>query len=70
LCAPPFVATCIFEDDMNEGTSDDIIDHVWETYISEGHDNNEVHNTDDESFNENSFYWSFHFNIIQENNLD
>jgi len=55
---------------MNEGTSDDIFGHVWETCtnLGESHDNNEVHETDDDSFHENSVYWSFHFNVIRENN--
>ena len=66
MCAPPFVATCIFEDDMNEGTSDDVFGHVRETCtnLGESHDNSEVHETDDDSFHENSVYWSFHFNVI------
>jgi hypothetical protein len=56
---------------MNEGTSDDIFGHVWETCtnLGESHDNSEVHETDDDSFHENSVYWSFHFNVIQENNI-
>ena len=56
---------------MNEGTSDDVFGHVRETCtnLGESHDNSEVHETDDDSFHENSVYWSFHFNVIQENNI-
>ena len=58
LCAPPLVATRIFEDDMDEGACDQ--GNQWNIQSIKSHDENHIHNTDDESFDENCFNRSNH----------
>jgi hypothetical protein len=58
LCAPPLVATSVFEDYMYQGACDQG-NHRNIQFI-ESHYENHIHNTDDESFDENCFNRSNH----------
>jgi hypothetical protein len=67
LCAPPLVTTSIFEDDMDQGACDQ--GNQWNIQSIESHDENHIHNTDDESFDENCFNRSNHLIYDYEKNM-
>jgi len=55
LCTPPFVTPCIFENDVDEGTGDEMEKGCinLEIHLIDTIDKRGIHDTNDESFHEN-----------------
>lgn len=68
MCAPPFVTSCIFKDDVDEGTRDEMekVCINFEVHLIDTKNKHGIHDTDDESFHENIRHGAIHFIISGE----
>jgi hypothetical protein len=62
LCTPPFVTPCIFENNVDEGTGDEMEKRCinLEIHLVDTIDECGIHNTNDESFHNNIRYRAIH----------
>jgi hypothetical protein len=50
LFTPPFITTCVLKNNVDEGTGDEIRDDGIFIYFTQSHDDDGVHDSDDERF--------------------
>ena len=62
MTAPPLVTSCIFKDDMDQGTTQDEKNMRWYDNLEhlEKMEEYRIHDTNHEGFNHNSLNWSLH----------
>ena len=71
MSAPPFVASCVFKDNVDEGTAYHQKNVGWYNNLEhlEYLKKSSIHQPNDESFNHNSLNWSLHFIIYTYNKM-